>query len=202
MKFILIGLHGSGKHEIAHMLDSMGVKYGKNFTSFNFDGVNKKHIYNGEDFEIYENQDITDIFENNAYIYIHEHQDPNIQNSYRYFEGLSKYTYDNNDVFIMSPDQFLSISVSNLPEDAVYVWLDNTKTNRQNRCKIERRSYDFHERETLEKNDIKEFVKVLYNISNTNILYFTNEEPCRVASIIYSIHKHPDLLSTFIENYN
>ena len=202
MKFILIGLHGSGKHEIAHTLNKMGVKYGRNFTNFDFEGANKKNVYGGEDFEIYSNQDITDIFENNAYVYIHEHLDPKIQNSYQYFEGLSKYTYDNNDVFVMSPDQFLSISVSNLPDDAVYVWLDNTKTNRQNRCKVERRSYDFNDREAIEKNDIKEYVKALYNISDAKILYFTNEEPCRVASIVYAIHKHPDLLETVIENYN
>ena len=202
MKFILIGLHGSGKHEVAHQLQKMGLGYGRNFTNFDFIGVSKDKIYNGEDFEVYNNQDVNEIFENNAYIYIQEHQDFYIENSYKYFEGLSKYAFDNNDVFIMSPDQFLTVPANNLPKDTIYVWLDNTKSNRQNRYKLNKLNYDFSYREELEQKDIKEFVKVLYNVTDAKILYFTNEELGRVASIIYSIHKHPDLLETFIENYN
>lgn len=196
MKFILIGLHGSGKHEIAHQLQEMGVMYGKNFSN-----TPPNSTAYGE-YEVYDNQDITDIFENNAYIYMHEHCDEKIANSYKYFEGLSKYTYDNNNVFVMSPDQFMSISANNFPKDAIWVWLDNTKSNRQTRHKVEKRNYEFVNREILEKNDIKEFVKTLYNEANSNILYFTNEEPCRVATIIYTIIQHPELLSIYIKNFN
>ena len=197
MKFILIGLHGSGKHEIAHTLQEMGVKYGKNFTSVDLD-LSKAY---GE-FEYYENSTVNDVFENNAFIFLHEHQGKEIPSSYKYFEGLSKYTFDNNDVFVMSPNQFLSIPANNMPDDVVWVWLDNTKTNRSNRYKMEKRSYDFMDREDLEKQDIKEFVKALYNVQDLKLLYFTNEDPARVATIIYYIQMHPDLLNHFIKNFN
>ena len=196
MKFIIIGMHGSGKHEIAHQLQEMGLKYGKNFSNAD----PNPNIY-GEH-EQYDNQDITDIFENNAYIYIHEHQDQFVINSLKSFEGLSKYTYDNNDVFIMSPDQFMAIPNNNMPDDVIWVWLDNTKTNRYNRFKCDGLEYDFNYRERLEKFDIKEFVKSLYNVTDSNLIYFTNEDPNRIATIIYSIYTHPDLLNVFVKNFN
>ena len=58
------------------------------------------------------------------------------------------------------------------------------------------------DREDLEKQDIKEFVKALYNVQDLKLLYFTNEDPARVATIIYSIQMHPDLLNHFIKNFN
>ena len=198
MKFFIIGLHSSGKHELAHSLEEMGLKYGKLFSNYD---TTTKHVYANDEYEQYNIIDINEVFENNAYVFIQERNDEFIYSSIKCFEGLSKYSYDNNDVFVLSPDQFMSISAPALPSDAVYVWLDNTKHNRINRHKMEKRDYNFNSREVIERRDMKEFVKVLYNASN-NILYFTNEDINRVASIIYSIHKHPDLLSTFVKNYN
>ena len=194
MKFFIIGLHGSNKHEIARDLEVMGLRYGKNFSN-----VTSPNIYG--DFEQYDSKDINEVFENNAYIYMHEIVYKNGMDTYKYFEGLSKYTYDNNDVFVLSPDQLLSIPSTFLPDDVVYIWLDNTKTKRYNTYISENRTYDFLNRENLEKQDIKEFVKSIYDLSDGKIIYFTNEVPQRVSSIIYSIYKHPDLLNTFLENF-
>lgn len=202
MKFIIIGMHASGKHEIAHQLEDLGMKYGRLFSSVpNINDM--KEVYAKDEFETYDVMDIHDVFENNAYVFIQEQPDDVINvSAHKFFQGLSKYTYDNNDVFVMSPDQFMSISVSNLPKDAVYVWLDNTKTNRQTRYKSSKLDYSFNIREQLEKNDIKDFVKTLYSVSNGNLLYFTNEVPGRISAIIYSIYKHNDLLNVYTENFN
>jgi hypothetical protein len=202
MKFFIIGMHASGKHEIAHQLENLGMKYGKCFSSVpNVNNV--ENLYAKGEFEQYNIMDISEVFENNAYIFIQEQPD-NILNvsAHKYFEGLSKYTYDTNDVFVLSPDQFMSIALSNIPQDAVYIWLDNTKTNRQNKYKMEKREYIFNEREYIEKKDIKDFVKSLYNIANGKLLYFTNEDPGRVSAIIYSMYKHDDLINTYIEKFN
>jgi hypothetical protein len=194
MKFFIIGLHGSNKHEIAHELENMGLKYGKTFSS-----MIDSNIYG--DFELYSGKDINEVFENNAYVYMHEVIYKNGVDTYKYFEGLSQYTFDNNDVFVLSPDQLLSIPTSVIPEDVVYIWMDNTKSKRYNTYNSENRTYDFLSREQLEKYDIKEFVKYIYDITNNKMLYFTNEVPQRVSSIIYSIHQHPDLLNIFVENF-
>ena len=199
MKFFIIGLHSSGKHELVHKLEEMGLKYGKLFS--NFDYTNDK-LYANNEFEQYSIIDVNEIFENNAYIFMQERDNEFNISAHKCFEGLSKYSYDNNDVFVLSPDQFISIPNPSLPTDAIYVWLDNTKHNRINRHKLEKREYIFNAREAIVKRDMKEFVKILYNAANNNILYFTNEDVNRIASIIYAIHKYPDLLPIFTKNYN
>ena len=32
--------------------------------------------------------------------------------------------------------------------------------------------------------------------------YFVKEDPCRVATVIYSIIQHPDLMDVFVKNFN
>jgi hypothetical protein len=54
----------------------------------------------------------------------------------------------------------------------------------------------------LEKNDIKDFVKTLYAVSKGNLIYFTNEVPGRIDSIIYSMYKYNDLLSLYKNYFN
>lgn len=199
MKYFLIGHHSSGKREVARLLEELGVKYGRNFS--NMESNNNK-IYGAKDYETYSNQDINEIFENKAYIFIREHQDANLKNTYKYFEGLSKYNFDQNDVFILSPDQLLNINSTNVQEPVCFVWLDNTKNNRYSRYRMEKRNYDFTSREALEKRDTNEFVKYLYEFPNSSVLYFTNEEPCRIATIIYTLIKHPEMLDLYVNNFN
>lgn len=199
MKYFVIGLHSSGKQEVVDILSKLGVKCGRLFSDID---KPTDEIYNSYNYELYTNKDVTDVFENNAYIFIQELINTVNINSYKYFEGLSKYTFDNNDVFILSPDQFLAIPPNNIHEDTCFIWMDGTLNNRKNRYHIEKRSYNFLDREEIEKNDMSFFVKNLYSFNNSPVLYFTDEEPCRVATILYSLIKYPELLPLYIKNFN
>ena len=196
-------MHGSGKQEVADILENNGIRCGRLFT--NLDNASASTVYNGSNYEQYTSKDINDVFENNAYIFMQEFPFGDKLNAYSsgtYYEGLSLYEFENNDVFVMSPDQLFAISPTSVKEDITFVWMDNTKKERLNRYHAERRSYNFYNREEIELKDANSFVKFLYGFDNSNVLYFTSEEPNRVAAVIYSLIKHPDLVPIFIEAFN
>lgn len=199
MKFFIVGLHCCGKQEVMDILEKNGIRCGKQFSNIEEPSPS---IYNSYNYELYSMKDINEIFENNAYIFINELDGLFNINSYKYFEGLTKYEFDNNDVFIISPDQLLHISQSSIKDDVCFVWMDNNTNNRLNRYKREKREYGFITKDSIEKKDIESFSKTIYNFNNSKVIYFTNEEPCRVATIIYSLIKHPDLIDIFVDNFN
>lgn len=205
MKYIIIGMHGSGKHEVADILENNGIRCGRLFT--NLDNSAAFNVYNGANYEQYSSKDINDIFENNAYIFMQEFPfgDQSINpvlSACKYYEGLSLYEFENNDVFIMSPDQLFAISPTSIKDNITFIWMDNPKKERLNRYHAERRSYNFYSREEVELKDANSFVKFLYGFENSNVLYFTSEEPGRVAAIIYSLIQYPDLLPVYTEAFN
>lgn len=202
MKYILIGMHSSGKQEVADILENAGIACGKLFT--NFDNPESVGLYNATNYEQYSNSDINAIFENNAYIFLQELQFTNQMNlsANKYYEGLSLYEFENNEVFVMSPDQLFSISPMSIKDDVCFIWMDNTKKDRLNKYYAEKRSYGFSARDEIESKDSSSFVKLLYGFNNSNVLYFTNEDPMRVAAIVYSLIKYPDLLPIYIESFN
>ena len=199
MKFLIVGLHSSGKQEVLDTLTEMGVKCGRLFS--NLDNPSPD-IYNSFNYDIFTTKEVNEIFENNAYIFINELDRSSNVNSYKYFEGLTKYEFDNNDVFALSPDQLLHISPNAIKDDICFVWMDNDKEDRILKYRREKRTYNFSNREEIEKNDLDFFVKTLYNYNNSSLIYFVKEDPCRVATIIYSIIKHPDLMDVFVKNFN
>lgn len=199
MKYFIIGLHSSGKQEVLDILDKLGVKCGKLFSDID---KPTEEIYNSYNYELYTHKDVIDIFENNAYVFIQELLNNVNVNSYKFFEGLSKYTLDNNEVFALSPDQFIAIAPKSIDEEICLVWMDGTLNRRKNRYFSEKRMYSFNNRETIEKGDIQSFVKYLYGFNNSPVLYFTDEEPCRVATILYSLIQHPELLPLYVKNFN
>lgn len=201
MKYIIIGMHSSGKHEVADILRNNGIKCGKLFTNLD---INDLHdIYGKSNYEYYSTKDVNDIFENNAYVFMHEfpftHDMLTVDN---YYEGLSLYEFENNDVFVMSPDQLFAISQSALKGDITFIWMDNPKKERLNRYHSDRCSYNFYDRESIELRDASSFVKFLYSFDNSNVMYFTSEEPTRVAAILYAVIKHPDLLPIYTDAFN
>lgn len=195
-------MHGSGKQEVADILSNNGIRCGRLFT--NLDTAAASNVYNSTNYEYYTLKDINDIFENNAYIFMQEFPLGNELNvsACKYYEGLSLYAFENNDVFIMSPDQLFAISPASIKDDITFIWMDNTKKERLNRYHAERRSYNFYNREDIELKDASSFVKFLYGFDRSRVLYFTSEEPSRVAAIIYSLIQHPDLLPIYTEAFN
>jgi hypothetical protein len=203
MKYIIIGMHCSGKQEVVDILENNGIKCGRLFT--NLDNLTAPYVYNSSNYEQYTLKDVNEVFENNAYIFMQEFpfgDDVPVVPAIKYYEGLSLYEFENNDVFIMSPDQLFAISPTSIKDDVTFIWMDNTKKERLNRYRTERRSYNFYSRENIELKDANSFVKFLYGFDNTNVLYFTSEEPGRIAAIIYSMVKHPDLIPVYTETFN
>lgn len=200
MKYFIVGLHASGKQEVVDYLEHMGIKCGKIFS--NLDEPSDE-IYNSTKYELYTNEDITDIFENDAYVFIQEIPFTTLNfKTEKYYEGLSKYSLDNNQVFVLSPDQFLAISPNTIKDDVCIVWMDSTKPHRTARYHFEKRGYNYTKRDDHERRDLGAFVKAIYSFNNAPIIYFTDEEPCRVASIIYTTIVHPDTFDMFVKNFN
>lgn len=200
MKYILVGLHASGKQAVLDKLGEYGCKIGKLFSNLE---QPDPAIYNSQNYEHYDITDINEIFENKAYLFIQELQCPEHLGACKYFEGLSKYEFESNDFFAISPDQLLAIQPSNLVGEPIcFVWLDCPKSIRLNKYRSEKRGYNFQDRENIEKMYINEFVKYLYSFNNSPVLYFSNEVPERIATILLAMRKHPDLESYFIENFN
>ena len=197
MKYFIVGLHSSGKQEVINVLEGMGVKCGKIFSNLPNSSAD---IYQSTNYEYYDNHDINNIFENEAYIFLQEV--PNLPSTEKYYEGLSKYTFDSNDVFILSPDQILAIPPTAINEDVCLIWLDNNKMNRASRYHNEHRCYNFVERDNYERRDVASFVKTLYSFNNSPVLYFANEEPNRIATIINTLIKHPDMFDLYVANFN
>ena len=199
MKYFIIGLHSTGKQEVVDHLEKMGVKCGKIFSNIE---EPSDEMYNSKNYELYSNEDINDVFENNAYVFIQEL--PSVPLNFKtgkYYEGLSKYSLDQNEVFILSPDQLLAISPNTLNKDICFVWLDSTKTRRTSRYHTEHRMYNYQNRENVERRDLQAFVKAIYSY-NAPILYFIDEEPLRIATIVYTTITHPDTFDMFVKNFN
>lgn len=189
MKCIIVGMHNSGKHDIVRMLRSYNIRCGNLFTNDNI----KDDCY-----DVYSDEDITSIFENQAYIFFKEKE------FYldAIYEGLSLYEWDNNDVFILTPEQFNSIIFNNLSNDVCVVWLDDSKSFRKLRYNDKNCSYDFNNEEEKESQNIDDFIKNMYNKKDFKILYFNDEEPLRIGAIVYSIIKHQDLINIYEKNFN
>lgn len=196
MKYFIVGLHCSGKQEVIDVLEQHGVSCGKLFSNISSPSA---EIYNSYNYELYTTSDINEIFENNAYIFLRE-LGHGIE---KYYEGLSTYSVDNNQVFILSPDQMVNIAPNLIPDDICFIWMDNNKPNRISRYKDEKRSYDFSEQENIERQDLDTFIKNIYSYSSENIpvIYFMNEDPVRVAAIIYAMIQHEDLINVFSQAY-
>ena len=197
-------MHGSGKQEVADILENNDIRCGRLFTNLDKDSLSTSSIYNYSKYEHYTSSDVNDIFENNAYIFMQEFPftENLVMTVNKYYEGLSLYEFENNDVFVLSPDQLFAISPTSIKDDVTFIWMDCSKKERLGRYHNERRNYNFYNREDIELKDANSFVKFLYGFDKSNVLYFTSEEPNRVAAIIYSAIKHPDLLPIYTEAFN
>lgn len=188
MKYIIVGMHGSGKQELYEILTKQSIKCGRLFSNVDISDVR---------YDFFNDKDLIEIFENKAYIFIKE-VDDFTRNSY---EGLSLYEYDNNDVFLLSPAQFTAIPQTTFDDDVCLIWLDDNKSIRKQRYDEEQRTYNFAQQEEFERRELDEFIKTIYNNKNFHIIYFTNEDIQRVGSIVYACVKYPDLVYNFEKTF-
>ena len=187
-KFIIIGFNGSGKMAVANILREMGVNVGQTFRST--DTIGNQYSLSTI---VYDIKELNNLFENQAYLFIKE----SINKANKYYEGISFYEYQTHDVFVMTPDQFNT--VARFDDNVVLVWLDNNSAQRRSRHSMEKRKYDFIRQEQIEQEYIQDFTD---RINDNAILYFNNEQPDRVAAIVYSAIKHPDLLDVYLNAFN
>ena len=195
MKFLIVGLHSSGKQEILDILEKQGVEVGRLFS--NIESASPS-IYNSYNYELMSTSVINEMFENKAYMFLQELDSSATTKSYKYYEGLSLWAYDNSQVFALSPDQFIAIPTKSFRGDEiVIIWVDNDKHNRNNRYLLEKRSYSFKEREETETRDIAVFGRTIYSLPNSHVIYFANEEPGRVACTVLTLIQHPEYLPLY-----
>lgn len=192
MKVWIVGAQGTCKREIADLLTEEKFKVGHLFTNIAQDVP----IYHKELYKYYNSEDIKGIFENNAYVFINnmsEGQD-NI------YDGLDFSEYDSNNVFVLGVDQFLSVNTKYISKEDLIVWVDGDQIWRSNNISEE---YDAATRERIERSQYVGF----YNLINTlktslkNVLYFLNEDPARVKTIIKIIVNNPKLKQEIARNF-
>ena len=194
MKVWIVGAQGTCKKEIADLLAEEKFKVGHLFTNIAQDVP----IYHKELYKYYDSEDIKSIFENNAYVFIN-----NILNGQDdAYDGLDFSEYDDNNVFVLSIDQFLSVNTKYISKDDLIVWVDGDKNWRSSNIDFD--SYDVGSRERIEKSQYVGFFNLINTLktSTKNVLYFLNEEPVRVKTIIKIIANNPKLKQEFIRNFN
>lgn len=191
MKYILTGLHSSGKLEVADLLSKKGIRVAKFFT--NCDNID----YNKPLYETLSTEEMNRIFENGAYVYFSD-ADKKMANHY---ETLSTSEFEQSDVIVMSPNQMNNVPLKNLPDRVCFVWMDCNQTERMNRHRTEKRQYSFTEREDIERADLSDYVSKIYSMPNSTSIYFSNEEPQRVAALVEVMVKFPSAAETIIENF-
>lgn len=191
MKYILTGLHASGKMEAADYLSKKGIKVAKFFT--NCDNI----CYNKDLYEKVTTDEMNRIFENYAYIYFSS-INCDEQNTY---EALSTSEFESCDVLVISPRQLNCIPLKQLPDRVCFVWMDSNQADRMDRYKTEKRQYVFSEMERSERTDLGDYISKIYNFPNSANIYFTNEDPKRVAALVEVMVKWPESAETIIENF-
>lgn len=194
MKYFIVGMHSTGKMKVAKILKENKISVGHLSTNAELSQELTTHnLYRKYDIE-----DMNSIFENSAYIFFKDLND-RLMNEY---ECLTKFDFDNNDVFILSPHHINSIPKTDFNEEICFIWLDNNVTNREMNHIDESRKYKFHERDRLESKDIHDFVDKIYTMPNSSMIYFWNEDPQRVATIIEIMIRYPEMRRKIIDNFN
>lgn len=191
MKYILTGLHASGKKEAADRLLKDGIKVAKMFT--NCENID----YNASLYEFLSTDEMNRIFENGAYVYFSD-ADRNMSSNY---ETLSTSEFDRSDVIVLSPNQLNNMPMKALPDRVCFVWMDCNQSERMNRYKTEKRQYSFADREELERMDLGDYVSKIYGMPNSTSIYFSNEDPQRVAAIVEVMVRYPGSAETIIESF-
>lgn len=191
MKYLIVGRQGCGLPEIIEEIENMGLSVGHIFRStrdLDPQSYTLSRI-------VYDYTDIEKIEETDSYIFIQE----SFQKE-KFLEGLSFYEYDRNDISYMGIDHIVKIPQKVWDKmDVTIIWLDNTYDFRYNYMLENHYKHAFKIQEDNENFNIPGFMERIYDKKH---IYFFNEDPKRVASILYALVKHPDLSDIFIKNFD
>jgi len=191
MKYLIVGRQGCGIPEIIQEIENLGLSVGHVFRSIKDIDPQSYSISR----IVYDHSDIEKIEETNSYIFMQE-----CFQKEKFLEGLSFYEYDRNDVVYMGVDHMVKIPQRVWDKmDVTIIWLDNTFDFRQNYMIDNQYKHIFKIQEDNENFNIPGFMERIYDKSH---IYFFNEDPRRVAAVVYSLVKHPDLLDIFIKNFD
>lgn len=200
MKIFIVGSQGTLKSELYSLLKDSRFKCGKNFTNnTEADTTYNKYIY-----KYYTNKVVEELFEQDAYVFIcNSGYDPE-----GIFTGLDLDEYENNDVFVFTPEQFINVKPQYI-KGALIVWLDGKRKWRMNNIRYagsngDEPTYNVYDVEKVENTFVPRFYKILRKSSNENknVLYFYEEEPRRVEFIVKTAAKDPKALKEIINKFN
>ena len=196
MKVFVVGKQCSGKTDVLDACEELGLRIGREFCNL------KSHVIHIDPkYEQYSIDDIDKIFESGAYICITGIDESGVLDGYMGYRGLSLYTFDNSDIMLLHPQQVCAINKKVITDQVVFVWLDNNRDNRIHHYAEKKCTHDFIEVEDIESQFDSDFIKTIYNFPNSKLLYFNNEDPERVAAIVYALVKHPELLDIFANKF-
>lgn len=192
MKIWIVGPQGTSKCEIARLLADDKFKVAKLFSGLSEDEL----TYHKDMYKSYNNDIIKSIFENGAYVFIND-----VFEKVEIQEGLEFDEFDNNDVFVLSIDQFISVNTKYISKNDLIVWLDGTRKWRMMNCD---KDYNKFAREDFETACYSTFGNMINNFktSHKNVIYFYEEIPERVKTIIKVIANNPKLKEEFVKNFN
>ena len=197
MKIFVVGKQCSGKTEILNECEELGLRVGREFCN-----IKSSALHIDPKYERYTMDDISKIFENNAYICISGINESGVLDGYMGYRGISLYTFDNSDVMALHPNQVCELNKQAITDDVLFIWMDDNRDRRIHRYAENKYVYNFIEVEENESQFDADFVKVIYNLPHSTLIYFNNEDPSRVAAIIYAIRNHPDLIDIFVNRFN
>lgn len=201
MKIWLVGPQGTCKRDIYRLLGADKFKLGKLFTNKPIDDISyNKYIY-----KYFPLETVNEVFENNSNIFIQTCLD----DSENIYTGLDFAEYDENDVFVLTPEQFTAIPTQYF-KDGLVVWLDGGWNWRKNNIVYDEFRYDtdptynYNNVEIAEKSFYKPFCKMMNELiaNNKNVLYFLEESPNRVKAIIKSIALNPKIKAEFVREFS
>ena len=197
MKIFVVGKQCSGKTEILNECEELGLRVGREFCN-----IKSSALHIDPKYERYTMDDISKIFENNAYICISGINESGVLDCYMGYRCISLYTFDNSDIMALHPNQVCELNKQAITDDVLFIWMDDNRDRRIHRYAENKYVYNFIEVEENESQFDADFVKIIYNLPHSKLIYFNNEDPSRVAAIIYAIRNHPDLIDIFVNRFN
>lgn len=198
MKIFIVGSQGTMKSDVYNLFKEDKLRCGKLFTN----NTESELTYNKYLYKYFPSKVVEEIYEQGAYVFIcNAGYDPE-----GIYTGLDLDEYENNDVFVVTPEQFTHIGSAFL-KDTLILWLDGRREWRFNNIRYKGGSeptYNIYNIDTVESATTKAFYKSIRKVQsdNKNVLYFLEESPGRVEVIAKTIFRDPKLLREFITKFD